>query len=170
MPKARKRRGRRSLQPVKFAAQLALSTLGSATIIATPTVDNLKQDFDIVSTDLVCMIRDLTPGEGPLLFGLAEESYTVGELGEALDASPLSQYGTAQERAGRKVRTYGAFEGVDAEETVNDGRAIRRKMFLRAIGGASSAMAQVWIRNLSGATLTTGAILEIQGTHWGRWK
>lgn len=68
---ARRRRSRRrSLVPIKFSTSIMLGALVSATVISTPTVDSLEQDFDIVSTDLTCVLRNHTAGEGPIDFGL----------------------------------------------------------------------------------------------------
>ncbi len=166
---ARKRHGRRrsALVPIKFTISVPLSTLANVTAIFAPT-PTLVQDFDIISTDLVCSISGLTVGEGPVDVGLAAGIYTAAEVGEALDASPTSQYGTEMERSKRQVRAYGSFSGEVAEETLNDGEAIRRKMFLRGISG--QPLANGFARNRSGAALTTGATLRLQGTHWGRWK
>ncbi len=161
---------RRALQPVKFQAELALGTLGNGTVISVATVAALEQDFDIISTDLSVSMRDHTAGEGPVEFGLAEQGYSVTEIAEALDASPLSQYGTAWERSKRKVRLYATFDGLLSEETVNDGLPLRKRMFLKAFAHSTFAAARVWVRNGSGAALTTGTVIEIQGTHWGRWK
>ena len=158
------------LQPINFAATVSLGTLVSGVAVEVVTVDSLEQDFHIVSTDLLCSIRDHTAGEGPLDFGLAQQGYTVTEIVECLDASPLSQYGPEMERSRRKVRVYGRFDGNDTDEEVNDGEPIRKKMFLRAFGHSTFAAALVWVVNRSGATLTTGTVLNIQGTHWGCWQ
>ncbi len=169
---AAKRRSTRRmpLQPLRFTTTLSLGTLASNTVITTPTVDSLEQDFHIVSTDLSVTLRNITAGEGPIEFGLSEQGYSVTEVNECLDASPLSQYGPEQERSRRRVRLYGAFSASEgADETINDGRPIRRKMFLRAFAHSTFAAARVWVRNSSGATLTTGASVQITGVHWGRW-
>ncbi len=169
MPRKRNSR-RRGLVPLKFNAEVALGTLGADVATSVATVAALEQDFDIVSTDLTCSIANHTAGEGPLDFGLQQHDYTLAEVVEALDASPRSQYGTEYERSLRKVRHYGRFSGEGTDETVNDGEPIRKKMFLRAFAGQNDEAARVYIVNRSGGGLTTGTILEIQGTHWGRWK
>ncbi len=166
----KRRKGRGSLVPIKFTVAVTLGTLSTNVAVSQPTIDALEQDFDIVSTDLTASLRNATAGEGPIDFGLAEQGYNVTEIVEALDASPLSQYGTAMERSRRKVRHYATFSGNDTEEEVNDGEPIRKKMFLRAFGGSTFPAGRVWVRNQSGATLTTGASVLFQGTHWGRWK
>ncbi len=168
---ARRKRNRRgSLVPLKFNMSVTLGALVDNIAVEQVTVDSLEQDFDIVSTDLLASIRNHTAAEGPLDFGLAQQGYTVTEIVECLDASPLSQYGPEMERSRRKVRVYGRFDGQSTEEEVNDGEPIRKKMFLKAFGHSTFAAASVWVVNRSGATLTTGTILEVQGTHWGRWK
>ncbi len=157
------------LQPIKFVTTLNLATLASNTALTTPTVDSLEQDFHIVSTDLLCSLAEMTINEGPLDFGLAEQGYTAAEIVECLDASPLSQYGPEMERSKRRVRLYGRFPGDAISQEVNDGESIRRKMFLRTFGTSNFAAARVFIVNRDSNPLTTGGILKISGTHWGRW-
>ncbi len=160
---------RKSLQPIKFSTQLALLTLANETVLLTAGGSALEQDFDIISTDLVLSLRDMTDTEGPLDAGLAGEDYTVTEIGECLNAQPLRAQGTEYEKSNRKVRTFVLFTGagVDRVPEGTEG-VVRRKMFLRAPAG--QVPASVWIRNRSGAALTTGGFLEISGTYWGRWK
>ncbi len=156
--------------PVKFSGQLLLVTLANETVLLAPTLSTvLEQDFDVISTDLVLSLRDMTDTEGPLDAGLAGEDYTVTEIGECLNAQPLRAMGTEWEKSQRKVRTYCVFTG-EGTDRVPEGTlgVIRRKMFLRAPAG--QAPANVWIRNRSNAALTTGGALEFSGTHWGRWK
>ncbi len=167
MPKAR-RRGRRPLQPVRFSGQLALSTLANETVLSVATQTALEQDFHVISTDLVLALRGGTAGEGPIDLGLAAEDYSVTEIGECLNAQPLRSQGAEYERSRRRVRTYAILDGVETTETVNDGRPIRKKMFLHAPAG--QAPAQVWARNRSNAALTGGQVIEFSGVHWGRWQ
>ncbi len=160
---------RRGLQPVKFSTQLQLLTLANETVLLIAAGQALEQDFDIISTDLVLSLRDMTDTEGPLDAGLAGEDYTVGEIGECLNANPLRSQGTEYEKSNRKVRTFVLFSG-SGTDRVPEGTPgpIRRKMFLRAPAG--QVPANVWIRNRSGGSLTTGGFLEVSGTYWGRWK
>ncbi len=164
------RRKGRSLVPLKFQTQVSLLTLASNTALSVVTVDSLEQDFDIVSTHMTLALRDMTDGQGPLDVGLAEQGYSDSEIVENQDASPLSQYGPAWERSNRKIRLYGTFSGEGAERVLNDGLAIKRKLFLKAFGHSTFGAAQVWIINRSAAPLTTGGALEVTGVHWGRWK
>ncbi len=167
---AAKRGRRRSLVPVKFQFESSLLTLANNTALLATTVATLQQDFDIVTTHLNIAVHGQTPGEGPLEFGIAETQYSVTEIVEALDASPTSQYGVAQERSSRKVRSAGLVPGLLANETLNDGVPVKCKMFTKAFGNDSLGMMSFWTVNRSNAALTTGTVVEVTGVHWGRWK
>ncbi len=75
----------------------------------------------------------------------------------------------ARERASRPVRRAGVFpiESVTAGNSVlADGRQIRTPLrFSMSIGKDL----KYYAFNQSGATLTTGAVLEVQGVIYGRW-
>ncbi len=163
----RRRRRGRALIPIKFQTEVDLAGLAENVATTIVTTAALEQDFDVISTDLLVALRDQTVGIGPIEFGLAMQDYTGPEIVEAVDASPLSQYGTEMERSSRKVRTYGQFSGELVDETVNDGVPIRRKMFLRVPAGKSAA--DVWFINRAAVSKTAGTA-EITGVHWGRWK
>ncbi len=168
---ANRRRGRRrSLVPIKFQTQITLGSLANDVAVSVATVDSLEQDFDIVSTHCTFAMRAHTAGEGPIDVGLAEQGYSVAEIVEAVDASPLSQYGTANERSNRRVRLMGTFAGNDANEVLNDGEKIKQRLFLRAFAHSTFAVARVWAINRRGSPLTTGSVIEVTGVHWGRWK
>ncbi len=158
----------RPLVPLKFQVQLTLLALANDTAKIVAAIPAIEQDFDIISTHLLVALRENTPSEGPLEFGFAASDYSVTEIVEALDATPLRNAGVEMERSRRKVRSYGQFAGLLADEVPNDGLAIRKKMFLRISAGMSTG--NVWAVNRSGSTLTTGTIIEVSGVHWGRWK
>ncbi len=169
---ARRRRGR-ALVPLKFSTELGLGTLAADTALTTVTIGALEHDFDVISTDLTVVPRGGTAGEGPIEFGLNMADYTVAEITECLDASPLGPYGPEMERSRRKIRHYAtiadlALASAGGPEAVNDGLPIRRKMFLRIPAGKSPA--EVWFVNRDSVALTTGSVMQIDGVHWGRWK
>jgi len=158
---------RKPLQPIKFQTELSLAGLVEDTATTVITTPALEHDFDIVSTDLLCAIRDQTLGVGPIEFGLAMQDYTGAEIVEALDATPLGPYGTEMERSRRAVRSYGQFAGEVTPEIVNDGLPICRRMFLRVAAGKSAA--DVFFINRDPTTKVAG-VAEIIGVHWGRWR
>ncbi len=166
----RKPQRRKPLQPLKFNVSLALGTLNDNIVISSATIDSIEQDFDIVTTHCFWTLRDHTAGEGPIVVGISEQGYSVAEIAECNDASPLSQYGPAYERSRRKIRTAGVFRGQVADETINDGEVVKTKLFLRGFAHSTFAVARLWAQNRSGANLTTGAVVDVQGVHWGRWK
>ncbi len=166
MPRAR--RGRGSLVPVKFQVQLALGAIAQDAGVIISTTAVLQQGFDIITTHLNLTLRGNTAGEGPIDVGIAAgQAYTIAEIIEALDASPLRASGVEMERSQRKVRLYGAFDGLATDEKMNDGLTIKRKMFMRGLIGQTPS--QLWAVN-RGPARTTGAIIECSGVHWGRWK
>ncbi len=158
----------RSLVPLRFQVQLALSTLGNDTALLVGMIPAIQQDFDIITTHLLVAMREHTAGEGPVEFGMAASDYTTTEVVECLDATPLRNSGVEMERSRRKVRTYGQISGAAADEVPNDGLPIKRRMFLRIAAGMTTG--NFFAVNRSGSALTTGSILEITGVHWGRWK
>ncbi len=106
----------------KDSPQNGLATLASDAVKLS-TAPTLNQDVLIHSVDTIQSMRDLTVGEGPIEFGVAEASLTVTEIAEALDAAPThSNDIPAVEHAKRKVRTIGFFSGVTVEEKFNEGR------------------------------------------------
>lgn len=152
----------------KDSPQNGLSTLASDAVKLS-TAPTLSQDVLIHSLDQIISVRDLTPGEGPLEFGVADATLTVTEIAEALDASPAHANDVpAVEHAKRKVRTIGQFSGLAESETYNDGRP--RRVKLNWFVNAGQSFPVMWVRNRSGATLTTGSIVEMNNKFYATWK
>ncbi len=153
---------------VKINTNLALSTLTDTTVLLAEISGSIQQDFWAISADLTWSVRGLTAGEGPLRVGLAQGSLTTTQVEEALDASPNSESDTvAREQASRPVRNVGIISGVATEETMNDGKPIRTKLKMAI---ANSADLDMFVRNESGATLTTGAVVEVSGNLYIQWR
>ncbi len=152
----------------KDSPQNGLSTLASDAV-KLATAPTLSQDVLILSVDTIHAIRDLTPGEGPIEFGVADASLSTTEIAECLDASPAHKNDVpAVEQAARKVRSIGMFGGELAHEKFNEGRPRRVKLNWRV--PASQSFPNFWVRNRSGATLTTGAIVELNNRFYCIWK
>ncbi len=147
---------------------VALGTLADDTVVEGESLA-LTQDFYSVSTDINVSSRGVTGGEGPLQFGLASQELSVTEIKEYLDANPTSQTDVpAIEHSKRRVRIIGTIPAVATEEVYNDGRTVRVRTGW--IVPAGKSIAQFWVRNRSGATLTTGAIILTQEVHHGNWR
>ncbi len=168
---ARRRRGRgggqNKFQVLKVNVTSALGTLGTATVADVELTALQDAKFKVISADLLLAIRDLTPGEGPIEIGIFNGDLSNTEVGEALDATPVSQSDIIPiERLKRPVRLAGIFSGQLAHETLNDGKRMRIK--LRTILNNGTQLA-VFMRNQGGAALTTGAVVNISGQIYGYW-
>ncbi len=168
MGKHRRRRSRRGFVALPFNTSLALTTLSNGAVLSVDIFGgNFTEDFYAISADLVASIRALTPGEGPIGVGFAHSDYSDAEIAEGLAPVLLGPGNKIeQERSRRLIRRHGMFPGILAEETQGDGLPKRTTLkFLISDGFALS----VWGENQSGAALTTGAVIELQGTVYGRW-
>ncbi len=166
---ARRRRRRAVVRMVylPFDVTIVLGTLvndGSAA----SALQTLTQDFDIYGMRSTVTFSDVTAGEGPIEAGWAQAELTAAQIVENRNASPTSQWDvTANEQSKRKVRVFGRSSG-DANDSLNDGKPIWRKMFLKIPSG--KPLADLWVINRSGATLTTGQQVHFAGSVVGRWK
>ncbi len=169
---ARKRghggRKRRPLQPIPFQVQFSLGALVNDVVISSDMLPSVfTEDFWCSSVYATWAIRGLTPTEGPISVGLAHNDYTVTEIAEATDVT-LTGPGSKieQERSRRLVRKVGTFRGLESNEILKNGVDIRTGMKFTIEDGK---MIEVWAQNRSAATLTTGAVVEVEGVAYGRW-
>ncbi len=163
----RKTSPRGRFQAIPINTNLALVTLADTVVLST-AITALSQDAWVHSADLTWGLRGLTAGQGPIRVGLGSGTLTVGQIAEALDASPASESDIiAREQAGRPVRAAGMFNGLNTEETLFDGRMKRTKLKFAV---ANSSEVDMWVRNESGAPLTTGAVVEVNGTLYLNWR
>ncbi len=160
--------------PKGFAAipVTALMSLGTL-------ADGIVLDADIFSNDFLesfwansfhgtWSIRNHTITEGPITVGMAHSDYTVTEILEKLVADEANNRGdmVAREQSRRKVRRVGAFGGANTDEVLNDGKLIKLALKFKIPNTMNLAM---WARNQSGASLTTGTQVLINGTLYGRY-
>ncbi len=165
-----KHKNNRNFVAIPITAAVPLSTLANDTVVKGSLIGTLLEDLFIFMTDLSWTLRDITIGETPVEVGLSHSDYTVAEILETLNVNFLGPgEKIEQERARRLVRSVGAFIGTQASDggiSLNDGRKIRTK--LRWVANSGKDLS-VWARNVSGGTLTTGAILQCHGFIYGRW-
>jgi len=168
MKKKRSGKNRKNFVAIPFSNALALATLTDETVIKNDIIGTLGEGLYIISVDINVVIRDLTAGETPLFFGVAHNDLTVAEILEAINAE-VTDFDdiVARERARRPVRKIGAFAGALADPIFNDGRKYRQTVKFMIGEGNTLAF---FLKNQSGATLTTGAIIEYDGTIFGRWQ
>jgi len=150
-----------------FDVSIALGTSVDNAIL-TQALQTLTQDFDIYGVKAAVSFTGATPGEGPIEAGWNQSELTGVQIVANRDASPTSQWDVlANEQSKRKVRVFGTSSG-DANDSLNDGMPVWKKMFLRIPSG--KALADVYVINRTGATLTTGQVVHFQGHVVGRWK
>ncbi len=163
---ARKRRrgGRLVVWPV--SGSLALSTLANNTVLQ-GTLWDIADDAYLISADLTVSGLNMTATEGPISVGVSSNSLNAAQVLEALEASPTNRGDrVAIEQAGRPVREIADLSGVGTEEVANDGKPIRVKLRMPM---NSAQILEIFARNKSGATLTTGTVVRVDGKIYGRW-
>ncbi len=160
---------RKNFVAIPFSASVTLGTLADDAIIAINALGaNLGEDLYVISADIFAMVRDMTGGETPLEFGCAHSDLSVTEIDENLTAELTDPDDIiAKERARRPVRRIGLFNGVDTQIQWNDGNSKRVKIRFSIGNGFNLSL---WVKNRSGAILTTGAVAEFSGTLFGRWQ
>ncbi len=171
MKKGGARRKDRNFVAIPFQSQLSLGTLADLTAVRISLTSGvLLEDLFIISIDATVVLREHTAGEGPIYVGFAHTDYTVAEIKEALDVDAL--LGPSKkiegEQARRLVRRWGTFRGADTTEIIalaNGGNKRYRVGWTQQDG----ALVQGYIFNTSGAALTTGSVIEMDGVIYGRW-
>ncbi len=173
MPPYKKRRQKRSNKnfvAIPFDASITLGTLAAGGVIATDIFGTvLGEDLFVLSIDGLWSSQGHTSGEGPIHVGFAHDDYTGPEIAENLGAELTDPDDKiAQERSRRLVRKSGVFmQDAATPQTLNHGTSIRNKLKF-SVGDGHNVSA--WALNNSGATLTTGTVIRIVGTLYGRWQ
>ncbi len=146
---------------------MALLTLANNSLVADAFDESVNERTFIISIDATYALRTLTPGEGPIVFGVAHSDYTAAEIEEVIENAGSWNEGdlVSQETARRKVRIIGQFEGQLANEDFNDGVKLKTTLKWILLQGQTI---DLWAYNRSGAALTTGAFLICSGHVWLR--
>lgn len=164
----RRRRNNKNFVAIPFTDAITLGTLDNGVAEKQDTPIVLGEDLFVISVDCTWSIRGLTAGEGPIHIGWCHGDLSVTEITEALDAEVSDPDDIiARERARRPVRRAGSFSGQTADDVMNDGNPVRTKCKF-SVGDGHSLTA--YAVNRSGAQLTTGGIVVIEGTIFGRWQ
>ncbi len=165
-----KARKKQPLAVVRFEVDLALLAVDDETVLqAVGPV--FTHDFFCISADIGVAVRGLTSGEGnPMEYGVAHGDYSVSEIAENLDSNltgPAFDM-IVLERTRRKVRRGGYLKSYESGQTELNQNMDLKRIACRFQISEGKAFA-VWLKNKSGATLTTGAVSEWIVTLYGRW-
>ncbi len=164
---ARKGRRNRNFVAIPFETELALSTLADDTVVTTAPI-TFGEDIYCISIDASYAMEAATSGEGPIAIGWAHGDLIVAEIKEAIVAAVTDPSDIiASEHARRPVRKVGMFPVAASETTIAHGDIVRTPLKF-TINDTKSI--KLWAFNKSGATLTTGAIVNCSGTLFGRWR
>ncbi len=172
MAKRKRSRSGRNFVAIPFAGSLALGALADDAVISVQvTVGEFTDDLFVMSLDVRFGENGHAAGEGPILLGLSHSDYTVAEIIEAIDIELLGKGDKIeQERARRLVRKFGLYDvGAVGDAVVISKDEIGRRHKLNWPIGIGNSL-DLWARNKSGATLTTGQIVSFSGTLYGRWQ
>ncbi len=167
MAKHKGRRRNSKFQALNVSTTITIGALADAVVVSGSLTGLGTTRFRVVSADLMWAQNGHTSPEGPMIVGIFNGDLSNTEVGEALDAIPTSQSDIiAIERTRRPVRRAGVFSGQNAVENLYDGRMKRVKLHTVLNEGVEL---KAFARNASGATFTTGTLLEVTGTVYGFW-
>ncbi len=172
----RKQSRSKNFVAIPVEGNLTLGTLNDQPVVKTGlTTSNLNEDMFVLSTDLSATLTGLTAGEGiPCTVGISHSDYSVTEIDEATDVELLGPGSKIeQERARRLVRKVGSVNESPLATQVqipligrNGSRVIRTKCKFLVSSGKTL---DIWLKNRTGSTITTGTILRFDGYIYGRW-
>ncbi len=166
---SRKRKSRRGFVAIPYDTSLTLSMLADQSVLKQTLLGaNFGEDIFIISVKGSLSLRNMTVGEGPIHVGYSHSDLSVTEISEALTAELTDPDDIiAKERARRPVRKVGSFEVTTADEVFNLGIEVKTPIKF-SVGDGHNL--DVWVFNRSGGALTTGGVLVVHGTIFGRWQ
>ncbi len=158
------------MKSVPFTEATALLTLASVTVLTGTVLPLADNEYRVLTVNNLWSVRGNTVGEGPIVVGYAHGDYSVTEIKQSIEAEGMMTRGDkiVAEQGNRLVRRVGVFAGSSAtDQSLNDGKPIRTRLnWLIAEGKTLNA----WAYNQSGASLTTGTILVMNGKATIKWQ
>ncbi len=147
---------------------MQLGALLSSTLIAAATTVVSDNEYRCFSYKATWALSDFTPGEGPIVVGIAHGDYSAAEMEEWYESQNTMTRGNlvAAEQGKRMCRQVGTFPGILANEVLNDGKPIRTKLNWAVPDGSTLA---IWAYNAGNGTLTTSAEINTSGQIFSKW-
>ncbi len=173
MPAKGRNRRRQKYLRGNIEASLALSTLGSNSLIL-GAIASVVEERTLISSILAnWSLKDLTKvvSDGPVIVGVAHSDYTAAEIEEWIENTGGWTEGNlvAQEIAKRKVRIVGVFAAIGAGDVdtavLKDGKMIKTKLNWILTTGQTI---DIWAYNAGASGLTGTAQLHTFG-HANLW-
>ncbi len=172
MGRKRRRRGKDpNFISIPFTQGISLGAMTSNQILEGILLDTLLQPLRVISVDVGFRLESETNEDIVLDFGLNHAAYTVTQIGECIDARPVSRDDkVAIEQSNRLVRPVGTVyhnsTSTEDADLWDDGRLHRIRLNWRI--GQPESLAY-YVVNRSAATLSTGAVVTMTGTAYCRW-
>ena len=153
---------------VRINSAVAAGALADNDMIVGTQVIAADGEYRALSIRGTWSISGHTAGEGPIHFGISHGDYTAAEVEEWFEGTAAMSQGdkVANERANRLCRQVGSFDGLAADEVLNDGKPITTKLNWRI---AETQVLNTWIYNQSGGVFTTGTLVQCAGHITLRW-
>ncbi len=155
---------RYNLRRVRITPELALSTLGSDTVITVALTGASTIAYRCVTVKGTWNLSNLTGGQGPITVGYAHSNYTVTEIKECLESAASISPGLKieEEQANRLVRIVGTFEATGTA-SLNDGRPIKTRLNWLIPASASGTHVVMFAYNEGTSAISGGARLNHTG-------
>lgn len=146
---------------------LVLGTLAATTLIGGAYDDSVTDRAFLISHDAIWFLRGGSALEGGVLVGFAHSDYSDAEIEAFIENQGSWDEGDliGQEIGKRKIRIVGQFPGLGEDQVLKNGVSIKTPCKFILNSGDSL---RLWAYNLTGAALTTGAILTNSGHVWLR--
>ncbi len=159
------KKGRFSLRRVRVIPQIALTTLANVTVLVGAVTGSADGAYRAVSLIGNWTYKSIGTTKGPVVVGYCHSDYSVAEIKEAIEIANSINVGdmVAQEKANRKVRIIGTFQGAETSEVLNDGKPIKTRLnWLLPIGKAVNIFAY----NDAGGSLEGSGVIDFNGNMW----
>ncbi len=161
-----RRNGRYTLRPVRIAQAITLGALANVTVISQGLTGNADAAYRCISLTTLWTLKNAATNQKPVHVGYAHSDYTVTEIKEFIEGGSAISIGNkvSNEQANRLIRLVGTFGmATEVDSSLNDGKPIKTRLnWALPIGKEVVAFAY----NDSGASLTTGSIVDMTGTMW----
>ncbi len=146
----------------RITTSQALAALAGDDMLIGSSLGNVSDSAYVSSAELSWSRANGTVGEGPIIVGLAHSDYSANEIEEWFESTNTWDLGNqvSQEHARRKCRIVGTFSGDNVTEVLNDGKPIKTKLGFVCHDGTGLVQ---FAYNDSGAALTTGSLVKING-------
>ncbi len=149
---------------------ITLGTLAAQSAIGAGNNYPIGDEFRLISTKFFAVMNGHTPGEGPILLGIADNELSDAEIGFALSLEPTDKNDNAAlESTHRPVFILGAFNGGGTTGFIGGagdgqmGKETVRWTFSNPEGWTWFAF------NSDPAALTTGTVVTFYARHYGVW-